>query len=214
MKKIFTAFIFTALAMTQVAVAQLKFQENVDYSILENPLPVSQEGKKEVLEFFSYSCPHCYNLEPHIVKWAEEDKPEDVVFRQVPAMGGSGGGSWTFLGRVKFVADKLKLGNEFDKAYFDAIHKKRQRRLLGDKDTIIDFIVEHSEVERPQVEKAWDSLHVKNNMKKAIEMMQKSAIDGVPTVIVNGKYMVRLTADYKRFFEVIDFLLATTVPTS
>ncbi len=211
MKKIVTMIVFTAMALTQTAMAQLKYQENVDYRVLKNPLALTQQGQKEVLEFFSYSCPHCYNLEAHILKWAEEKKPPEVLFKQIPALGGS----WNFVGRVKFVANKLKLDHTFDAAYFKAIHKERNRRLLGDKSSAIDFIVEHGKVDKADVEKAWDSLHVKSEMKKALKIWNQSELDGVPAVVVNGKYAVGLTADYRRFFDIIDFLLETTpVPQS
>ncbi len=207
MKKIVTMIVFAAMALTQTAMAQLRYQENVDYRVLDNPLTLTQQGQKEVLEFFSYSCPHCYNLEAHILKWAEEKKSPEVLFKQIPALGGS----WDFVGRVKFVADKLNLGHAFDTAYFKAIHKQRNRRLLGDKDSAIDFIVEHGKVDKATVEKAWDSLHVKSEMKKAIRLWNQTGLDGVPAVVVNGKYVVRLTADYRRFFDIIDFLLETTM---
>ena len=39
-------------------------------------------GKIEVLEFFSYGCPHCNDFNPLIHAWAL--LPADVVFRKVP----------------------------------------------------------------------------------------------------------------------------------
>ena len=40
-------------------------------------------GKIEVLEFFSYACPHCNAFEPTIEAWAKT-LPADVVLRRVP----------------------------------------------------------------------------------------------------------------------------------
>ena len=36
---------------------------------LENPQPVETGKKIEVIEFFSYGCPHCGELEPHPAGW-------------------------------------------------------------------------------------------------------------------------------------------------
>ena len=40
-------------------------------------------GKVEVLEFFSYACPHCSAFEPTLEAW-EKQLPADVVLRRVP----------------------------------------------------------------------------------------------------------------------------------
>lgn len=187
------------------AFAQLKYIEGRDYTVLEQPLKLQKAGEKEVVEFFSFVCPHCYNLEPHIVKWSEESKPADVGFYQMPAVGGK---LWTFTARVKFVADKLQLGKAFDERYFNELHKEKNRRLAGDKDSVIALMAEFG-AEQQAAEKAWDSLAVKANLKKSDTLWQQAGLSGVPAVIVNGKYIVSLTS-YETFFEVIDFLLATT----
>ena len=38
--------------------------EGHDYTRLKNPQPVATGKKIEVLEFFWYRCPHCFQLEP------------------------------------------------------------------------------------------------------------------------------------------------------
>lgn len=43
--------------------------EGIDYRVLREPVPTSSPGKIEVLEFFWYACPHCYQLEPHLGRW-------------------------------------------------------------------------------------------------------------------------------------------------
>ncbi len=189
------------------AFAQSLYIEGKDYTTLENPLPLQEAGKEEVLEFFSYTCPHCANLEPHLVKWAKEKKPEAVNFYQIPGVGGK---LWTFTARTKFVADKLNLGHEFDSKMFTAIHTDKNRRLLGDKDSVIDFMVKEGGADKAAAEKAWDSLQVKSALKKSAKLWQQAGLSGVPVVIVNGKYVVRLSSDYDKFFNVIDYLLVTT----
>ena len=37
----------------------------------------------EVIEFFSYACPHCYELQPHVLKWAAQ-LPANAAFVRVP----------------------------------------------------------------------------------------------------------------------------------
>ena len=48
------------LALTLPAFAQTAApQEGKDYTRLANPVPVETGKKIEVIEFFSYGCPHC-----------------------------------------------------------------------------------------------------------------------------------------------------------
>lgn len=203
---IFSAIVITAGLFVNSASAQLLYTEGKDYRVLDNPLPLKKAGQEEVVEFFSYACPHCANLEPHIVKWAEEKKPQDVGFYQIPATGGK---LWTFTARVKFVADKLNLGHGFDAKYFDQLHKERNRRLMGSEDAVIEFMVTEGGAEKTAAEKAWNSLQVKNSLKNSDKLWTQAGLTGVPAVIVNGKYLVELS-EYNKFFAVIDYLLATT----
>ncbi len=207
MKKfLLSVALFAVTLFSQNAMAQMKYLQGRDYQVLKNPLPLQKSGQKEVLEFFSYSCPHCSDLNPELVKWEKERKPKDVAFYQMPALGGS----WTFVGRVKFTADKLGLGEDFDKTYFDLIHKERQRKYMGDEDAAFDLLAEKANVSTDEVKKAWNSLWVKNQMQKSNKLWLQSGVTGVPVLIVNGKYEVNMTSGgAERLFDVVEFLLAT-----
>lgn len=205
MKKLLASVcILLSFSLLPIANAQLRYFEGKDYSVLQNPLPLHKTGQEEVIEFFSYTCPHCYNLNPVLHRWVAEKKPKDVAFYQLHATGGS----WDFPAHVRSVAEKLDLGYAFDKQYFDAIHKNRNFRLAGDKATAIEFIAKTANIEKATVEKAWNSLQVKASLKRAQDTFRQSGLQAVPAVVVNGKYLVQLT-DYERFFSVIEFLLAT-----
>ena len=59
--------------------------EGKDFVRLPTPAPVAAPaGKVEVVEFFSYGCPHCYSFEPLLEPWVKK-LPPDVAFRRVPA---------------------------------------------------------------------------------------------------------------------------------
>jgi len=196
--------IFTLLP--NMALAQLRYSAGVDYNIIENPLPLNKFGQKEVVVFFTYQCSFCYQFEPAVIKWADKQKPKDVGFYQIPAVGGY---VLNFTARVKYVADKLGLGRNFDHAYFEGIHKYRKRNLLGKKDAAIDMMVKYG-ADKAAAEKAWDSLSVKSNLKRSEKLWQQAKLTGTPSIIVNGKYLVMLVGDYKHTFDVINFLLETT----
>ena len=60
-----------------------KIEEGFDYRILPVAQPVESKGKVEVIEFFWYGCPHCYDFEPELSAWIKR-QPKDVTFRRVP----------------------------------------------------------------------------------------------------------------------------------
>ena len=60
-----------------------KIEEGFDYRILPVAQPVDAKGKVEVIEFFWYGCPHCYDFEPELSAWVKR-QPKDVVFKRVP----------------------------------------------------------------------------------------------------------------------------------
>src|SRR5487761_2605520 len=53
------------------------------YRAVKQAQPQPANGKTEVLEFFSYTCPHCYHLEATIAPWVKR-LSKDVDFRRVP----------------------------------------------------------------------------------------------------------------------------------
>ena len=53
------------LAVSSVGAAELV--EGRDYTRLNAPPPTDR--KIEVIEFFSYGCPHCNDLEPYLQAW-------------------------------------------------------------------------------------------------------------------------------------------------
>ncbi|MEN9380050.1 MAG: hypothetical protein RJB15_1743, partial [Pseudomonadota bacterium] len=79
-KRIFLAFTLIFLCG---AVHAQKIEEGFDYRVLPTPQAVEQKGKVEVIEFFWYGCPHCYDFEPELSAWVKR-QPKDVVFRRVP----------------------------------------------------------------------------------------------------------------------------------
>src|SRR6059058_6008713 len=76
------AVLLASLALS--ATAQMTApQEGNQYLRLKNPQPVETGKKIEVIEFFSYGCPHCGEFEPLLHEWVKK-LPPDVQFRRVP----------------------------------------------------------------------------------------------------------------------------------
>jgi thiol:disulfide interchange protein DsbA len=104
------------------------------YVELNNPVPVSEPGKVEVVELFWYGCGHCYKFEDTINPWIEK-LPEDVNFRRIPAMFG---GMWNVHGQMFIALEALKVEHNVHAAIFNAIHV--QGKKLATPDEMADFL--------------------------------------------------------------------------
>jgi len=71
-------FVVAAPAAAQGAPA-----EGRQFARIDPPVPPVTPGKIEVIEFFSYACPHCSAFEPAVEAWAKK-VPADVAFLRVP----------------------------------------------------------------------------------------------------------------------------------
>ena len=78
-----TLFALSCLMPASHAQGPAKIEPGFDYRILPVAQPLDTKGKVEVIEFFWYGCPHCFDFDPEIMAW-EKRQAKDVVFRQVP----------------------------------------------------------------------------------------------------------------------------------
>ena len=77
--------IVLAVADSPADAREWPFKEGEHYVRMVPTQPtVGGSDKIEVAEIFWYGCPHCYDIEPYINKWAESKDP-DVRFVRIPA---------------------------------------------------------------------------------------------------------------------------------
>lgn len=173
------------------------FQEGKEYVRLSTPVPPATPDKTEVVEFFSYNCPHCYDLEPTGHEWLKR-KPENVTFTRIAVVFGA---SWESTARAYYAAEALSVLDKVHQPLFDAIH--REKRKLGSEDELAAFFAEHG-VDPEAFRKAYKSFQTETQLRRSNQLVQRYGVRGVPAVIVNGQYDVRSP----RMFEVVDFLIA------
>ena len=145
--------------------------------------PTRNPAKVEVIEFFWYGCPHCYDAEPHIAAWVER-QPAAVEFVRVPAIFNA---RWAVLGRAYYAMQQLKLGDKEHRALFDAIH--RDHKNLNDEASLADFLAGLG-VPREKFVAAFNSFDVNGKVGRANRMTAAYGLEGVPAFIVNGKYRI------------------------
>jgi len=204
MKKMIKAILILGVSLLPLAVmaTPLAYVEGVHYKPTAQRIATSDEKVVEVIEFFSYSCPHCFNLDPQIQEW-EKSLPENVVFSRVPAIFRD---SWLQLARVFYAAEATGDLEKLHLMIFNAIHVEKRR--LETEDQLLDFVAEQG-IDRDMFAKTMDSFSVKAKVKKALLLSQTSGITGVPSMMVNGKYIVDapMAGGTTELLQVVDFLI-------
>lgn len=161
----------------------LTITEGKDYTKLSSPQP-PKDGKKEVQEFFWYGCGHCYKLEPAVQAW-KKSLPSDVRFVRYHAQWSAGMQAHQ---RIAMTLQALGKSDELDDKVFAAIQD--QGRALTNDDKISEFMVENG-VDKAAWDKAFKSFDVNANIVTADALFKNYQLDGVPALIVNGKYVVK-----------------------
>ncbi len=181
--------LFCASTYAQIGVLALpEPQAGKEYTILPTPVPTSEPNKIEVTEVFWYGCPHCYDLEPIINKWAKT-LPDDIHFVRMPALFSK---LWNIHGQLFITLDTLKVEDRLHSAVFESI-RQRQNLLLTPED-MADFVAQHG-VDRAKFLETYNSFGVQARMEKDKKILNKYGITGVPAVIVNGKYRIDFNDD-------------------
>ena len=156
-------------------------EEDFDYTQLPNPQPTETGDKIEVVEVFMYTCPHCFHLEPTLAQW-RQTLPANVAFRRMPAVFGP---KPDLMARAFFAADLLGAQEPFTQAMFDALHVKKQK--ITDEAAVV-VVAEAAGLNGPEFLKALNSFDVNMKVNRARQATSQFGIDGVPAVVVNGKY--------------------------
>jgi thiol:disulfide interchange protein DsbA len=157
-------------------------KNGVEYVTLAQPQPVQAVGKKvEVIEFFMYHCPHCNALEPSFAQWVKKQGDNVVVKRiHLPFSGANDPEAHLYL-----TLEALGKVDEMHAKVFKAVHVDRIR--LNTDDAIIDWVSKNG-VDRAKFLEAWKSFGVMTKLRRLPQIVSAYKVDGVPTVVIDGKY--------------------------
>jgi len=185
--------------MTSVYAAT--YTEGVNYTRVEQQ-PTETGKKIEVLEFFWYGCPHCFHFEPFLDKW-EKTMPKNVAFVRIPAIFRP---DWKIQARAYYALLNMGVIEKIHDKIFNAIHK--DRKPLHTLEELANFVAKNG-VNREQFIKEYNSFTVDNMVRKGLKKMQAYHIEGVPAVIVNGKYKVspRKAGSFENMIKIINYLV-------
>jgi len=187
--------------MLVAGVANAAIVQGKDYVLLAKPQPVADPKKVEVLEFFSYTCIHCYNLEPVLSPYLEK-LPADVAFNRVQVVWGK-----PLEGFARLVATEAATGTtaKLHHPIFEAVMK--QRIDLSKPDVLADWLKKQPGIDVAKFMQAYQSFGVNAQVARQTKMTRDYAIEGTPTIVVAGKYATQ-PAEPQRLMEVVNELVA------
>ncbi len=178
----FRRHILAALLVLGIANAFGAGQPGKDYTLIDPPQPTDSAGKIEVIEFFSYACPHCNHLEPVLEAWSHK-LPPNVVLRRIPVTFGRT--EWVALAKLHFTLEILGKSDELAGKVFHAIHE--EHNMLTSPEACADWAAKQG-IDRAKFLDAFNSFGVQTKLQRANMKASTYAIDGVPTLIVDGRY--------------------------
>ncbi|MDT8371628.1 MAG: thiol:disulfide interchange protein DsbA/DsbL [Gammaproteobacteria bacterium] len=204
MKKSINALFLLGASLLSMSIiaTPLAYVEGTHYQPTAQRIATSDDGVVEVYELFSYSCPHCFNLDPQIEQW-KKTLSDNVKFTRVPAIFRD---SWLQLAKLFYAAEATGELDRLHPIIFNAIHVDKKR--LNTEDEILDFVANQG-IDREMFAKTMNSFTVQSKVKKALVISQTSGITGVPAMLVNGQYRTDAPAagSMENMLNVVDFLI-------
>ncbi len=177
-----------------------------DYLAIDGGQPFQPAtGKIEVAEVFGYVCPACARFQPLVSSW-KAGLPADVNFVYVPA---AFGGTWDDYARAFYAAETLGVLGKTHEPLYLAIHVEQSLKGERGRDSVQDianFYGKHG-VDPKTFTDTMGSFSVAAKINRAKQFAQRSKIAGTPSLIVNGKYLVK-GQSWEDMLRIADHLIA------
>jgi protein dithiol oxidoreductase (disulfide-forming) len=204
--------LFLMLTLPPVSVAQ-DVVEGREYKLIVPAQPPESSGKIEVIEFFSYACPHCAEFEPDLQVWIKR-KPKDVEYRAMPMVFRQ---EWKAPAKLFFTLEAMGLLDKYHAKVYDAIHKERKELFT---DPGVKEWAKSVGIDPAKFDEVYDSFGVDAKLQRAATIGKEYGVQFTPALAVNGKFLTgpsmvtsppgggpNSRLDYPRFFKVLDQLI-------
>jgi thiol:disulfide interchange protein DsbA len=191
---------FVLAAFSAGALAQLPTKGQ--FSSVNPPQPVKSGPRIEIIEFFYYGCPICYELQPHMSRWLI-GAPNYIALRRVPALSTEG---WETFARLYYTLEAMGHVQRlhwpvYDNFHFDGVQLNQEKVML-------DWVSRNG-IDRDKFSAAYNSAEIKAKLDETRNLMKAYDVRAVPTIIVDGKYMssARMAGGTRQLMQVVDELV-------
>jgi thiol:disulfide interchange protein DsbA len=189
-------------AAEEAAAKPTTWEAGKHYFAVDPAQPTASGDKIEVLEVFSYACPHCAHFQPY-AEQLKQALPEYASFGYMPAVFNP---QWEPYARAFYAAQSLGVLDQTHQALFDALH--RDHVPMHTIDDLAAFYEQHG-TPRAKFMSAAQSFEVESKLSRAMEIVKNDGIDGTPSIVVAGKYRITgaSAGGYPQMIELVDFLV-------
>jgi thiol:disulfide interchange protein DsbA len=176
-----------------------------DYQLINPPQATNTPGKVELIEFFSYACPHCNHLEPSLEAW-EHKMPSGVVLKRVPVTFGRN--EWVALAKLYYTLEVMGQADKLHAKVFNAIHEGHQNLMSAD--AASDWAAKQG-LDRAKFTEIFNSFGIQSKLSAGNAKAQSFAIDGVPSLILDGRFKTSpsIAGGNESALQVLDELIAS-----
>lgn len=191
----------TGLLLLMLLCSRFVSAESVGYETISPAQPTHDPAKIEVIEFFWYGCPHCYDFEPLLNKW-KASLPANVEFIRQPAALNE---TWAKHAKAYFTADALGVVDKIHADFFEAVQKGQN---LETEDQLAKFFVAHG-VKETDFRETYNSFPVDAKIRQAPALAARYGLTGVPVLIINGKYKThgKIAGSHEKMLEITNQLI-------
>ncbi|PVZ63883.1 thiol:disulfide interchange protein DsbA/DsbL [Pelagibaculum spongiae] len=203
MYKLLTAAVAAACLMMTAPVMAQDYSSGKNYRDDGSFQYVGEQKVEQhkVVEFFSYTCPHCYRLEPAAEKW-EKSKADNVKFERIQVIFNKG---MKPLAHFYYTAESLGLLDQLHEKMFKAVQNERKR--FKNKEAILSWVAAQG-IDNTEFAKTYDSFSVKQKVRNGEKLAKKHKLQGVPAMLVDGRYFIsgELAGSNNAMFDVANYL--------
>lgn len=208
-------FLILLLAFSSLSAAQFPFKEGkhyqqVPFEILEKE-PI-QELRKQysdkilVIEFFSYGCHWCHELENNVEQWLVKSKPDYVEFIRIPVVFQH---SWANFAKAFYTAQALDVFETIHPRLFDAVHSNKIRTSAPEE---LQTFFSKQGVSETDFSKTFDSFGIEQQFQMASQISRAYRITAIPTFIIqtsSGAVITstKMAGGEEEVFQVLDALI-------
>lgn len=151
----------------------------------------------EVVEFFSFGCPHCAHLAPGLEAWVAK-QGSNIKFKRVPVAFGRT--TWYRLGLMYLALEDIgRMTPEMHLAIFKAIH---EQHLDLDQPEAMAKWLSARKVDMVAFTKAFNKSSQNTRIVMAERRLIANGATGVPALLINNKHLVPSTSPARVIGEV------------
>jgi protein dithiol oxidoreductase (disulfide-forming) len=178
------------------------FKEGVNYRRLVPVQPSgAAAGAVHIVEFFSYSCQPCFEIDAKLDAWRSKHKLAYVTFERIPVSDDS---LRQLQARAFYTAEQLETLDKLHPLLFSEI---QAGKVIDNAAALSKFFAAQN-IERKAIDAALKSQDVDAKLARASNLQRRYRVDALPYFVINGKFVttLELAGDDERLFALINQL--------